>query len=204
MTQARTFLFDIGNVLVHFDFGPALHRLAERSAAEVDRLEALLAPLKIELESGRMGDADFITASIDLLGFTGTRGEFARIWGDIFSENPAMTRLVNRLAGRHRLLLFSNTSGLHKDWLFGQFPVFSRFEGGIYSYEAGSMKPEETIYREAIARLGLDPGETLYIDDLPGNIATGERLGFLAHHYAADQHAALEDRIERWLREGPS
>lgn len=200
--MSRTFLFDIGNVLVHFDFAKAARRLAERSEAAPDGIEALLEPIKVDLESGRMSDDAFITQGIARIGFAGSRTEFAEIWSDIFTENRPMIALVDRLAGRHLLYLFSNTSALHRDWLFGRFPVFARFDGGVYSYEAGCSKPHEPIYLEAVTRFGLDPAGTIYIDDLPENIAAGERLGFATHHYVVGRHRALEERVEQWLSKG--
>lgn len=200
--MSLAFLFDIGNVLVKFDFSTAARRLAEGSEATAGEVELLLLPIKDDLESGRLSDEDFIGRGIARIGFRGTRAEFAEIWSDIFTENVAMTGLVDRLAGRQPLYLLSNTSGMHKDWLFRRFPVFARFDGGVYSYEARCSKPHEPIYREVVARFGLDPAETIYIDDLRENIATGERLGFATHHYAAARHEALEAQVERWLSDG--
>jgi glucose-1-phosphatase len=199
---SRALLFDIGNVLVHFDFAPAIRRFAERSEAGAGEVSSLLAPLKEAHESGRLGDDEFIAQGMARIGFQGTRAEFAATWGDIFTENSPMTALIDRLAGRHPLYLFSNTSGLHRDWLFEKFPVFARFDGGVYSYEAGVSKPQESIYRVAVKRFGLDPTETLYIDDLPENIATGGRLRFATHLYSANEHDKLEQRVERWLSGG--
>ena len=68
--------------------------------------------------------------------------------------------------------------------------------------EAGCAKPHEQIYLEAVARFGLNPAETLYIDDLPENITAGDRLKFATHRYAAGRHDALEERVERWLSDG--
>lgn len=187
----RAFLFDIGNVLVHFDFRGATQKFAKQSTATADEILQLLSPFKDDLESGRMSDSDFITQSISRIGYRGTREEFTRIWGDIFTENPPMLNLVRQFSGTHPLYLFSNTSGLHKDWLFEQFQIFSLFDGGIYSYEAGCAKPREEFYLEAIRRYDLTPSQTIYIDDLQENIATGQRLGFVSHHYAAARHDEL-------------
>ncbi len=197
------FLFDIGNVLVRFDFTHALARLAEQSSAPAGEVPKLLSPLKDALESGQMSDDDFISQSIAKLGFRGERHDFIELWGDIFTEHAPMTALVQRIAGRHPLYLFSNTSGLHKEWLFERFDVFRHFTDGIYSYEARSSKPEEGMYREALRRFDLDPANTLYIDDLEANIGTGHRLGFLTHHYDFRQHEKLEQEVEAFLASTP-
>lgn len=197
-------LFDIGNVLVRFDFTAAAQRFAVQSEATTEQVLSLLSPFKDDLESGRISDDDFVSQSISRIGFRGAREEFIRIWSDIFSENGPMIAVVEELATRHPLYLLSNTSGLHKDWLFANFPVFRHFTGGIYSHEARTMKPGEAIFRAAIDAFTLDPSATLYIDDLPDNIATGQRLGFVCHHYHPDRHDAFQRTLDAWLPEKSS
>lgn len=184
----QALLFDIGNVLVRFDFSHAALKFASRSNATAQEVLSLLAPFKDDLESGRIADDDFISQSVKRIGFRGTREEFVEIWGDIFTANAPMITQVRELAGRMPLYLLSNTSGLHKTWLFEKFDVFGLFAGGIYSHEARCMKPHEPIFHEAIRAFSLEPQHTLYIDDLPDNIETGKRLGFQCHQYHPDRH----------------
>jgi putative hydrolase of the HAD superfamily len=186
-------------VLVRFDFTAAAERFAAQSEATTEQVLALLSPFKDDLESGRISDDDFVSQSIARIGYRGVREEFIRIWSDIFTENPPMISAVEQLAAETPLYLLSNTSGLHKDWLFANFPVFRHFTGGIYSHEARTMKPGEAIFRAAIETFHLDPSATLYIDDLPDNIATGKRLGFVCHHYHPDRHEAFERTLDTWL-----
>lgn len=195
----RALLFDIGNVLVRFDFTQAAQRFAEMSDASAEEVLKRLAPFKDDLESGRITNAHFVEQSMALIGFRGTEEDFIRIWGDIFTENVPMVALVRELAGKHPLYLLSNTSGLHKDWLFEKFDIFALFEGGVYSHEAGCMKPHEPIYQLAIQQFNLDPASTFYIDDLGDNIVTGRRLGLVTHHYNPDKHDEMEAAWKLWL-----
>lgn len=194
----RALLFDIGNVLVRFDFTLAAQRFAAQSEATTEQVLSLLSPFKDDLESGRISDDDFIAQSMARIGFRGPREEFIRIWSDIFTENAPMTSVVEQLAAEHPLYLLSNTSGLHKEWLFANFPVFRHFKGGIFSHEARSMKPHEPIFHAAVESFGLDPASTLYIDDLADNIATGRRLGLVTHHYHPDEHPTFESALQAW------
>ncbi len=190
-------LFDIGNVLVTFDFSLAARGFAERCRLPAEEIIRRIEPLKAPLESGQMGDDEFVRQGMELIGFAGEPGEFTRSWCEIFAVNEPMESLLARLpAGLPRHLL-SNTSGLHKEHLFTEFPVFSRFGSGVYSHLAGCMKPDEKIFRLAIEELRLDPASTLFIDDLPPNIAAAERLGFRCHHYSLEDHASLEARLRK-------
>lgn len=196
----RALLFDIGNVLVRFDFSPAAQKFASLSRATAQEVLSLLAPFKDDLESGRIADDDFIAQSVERIGFRGTREDFVQIWGDIFTANEPMIARVKQLSGQIPLYLFSNTSGLHKAWLFEKFDVFGLFAGGIYSHEARCMKPHEPFFHGAINAFGLDPGQTLYIDDLPDNIATGRRLGFQCHQYHPDRHEDFEPALTAFVQ----
>jgi glucose-1-phosphatase len=192
MTPPRAFLFDIGNVLLRFDFTLALRALAVKSA-EHDPVQvlALLEPIKFALEDGQIDRAAFIRGVLDVLRFTGTEDEFIAAWEDIFEENAPMIALVEKLQGSFPLYLLSNTSDIHVDYIFRRYPVFQRFDAGIYSYAVHASKPGPEIYRIAIETLGIDPADTFFIDDLLPNIETARALGFRAHHYHHERHDAL-------------
>ena len=196
MPTQRPFLFDIGNVLCTFDYEPMLGALrAQSTELGADPLRRF-AETKDLYETGKWGDDEFITHVSDAIGFRLDRDEFVRIWTSVFKENAPMTRVVRGLhAAGHPLFLLSNTNGLHLRYLVDTLPVFELFAGGVYSHEAGSIKPEPLIYEAAISRFSIDPEEAFYIDDLPANISTGERLGLISHRYDVANH----DAFERWL-----
>ena len=186
------FLFDIGRVLLHFDFESSLKRLLPPDCADPHaRLSRLLAK-KDEFEAGRIPPEEYIPWALGVMESSATHDEFRHAWCDIFTPNPPMWDCVEKLAADgHRLILFSNTNAIHCPWVFGAFDVFSHFHGGVLSYEVGEVKPHDAIYQHAIREWSLDPRETLYIDDLPENTATGERLGFRCHTYDGRRHDAF-------------
>lgn len=182
------FLFDIGNVLVTFDFEPAFSAARRRSRrATMDTFQQVQ-KMKNRLESGRMGDQEFIDGAMEALGYQGSEAEFRDLWNDIFSPNPPMWQVTEQLAARFPLYLLSNTSGLHMDHLRAKFDIFRHFRDGIYSHSAGCMKPDDAIFQQAIERFGLNPARTVYIDDLPANAAAGRRLGFDTIEYQPARH----------------
>ena len=196
-----TFLFDIGRVLLDFDFESSLSRLLPATVADpAARLERLL-ERKDEFETGRITIDDYIAWALEVTGSDATADEFCQAWQQIFTPCEPMWRCVRQLAKEgHRLILFSNTNGIHCPWIFGEFPEFALFSAAVLSYETGFIKPEPQIYHYAIDRFGLIPGETLYIDDLPQNIATGRDLGFRCWQYDLKDHAAFETWLSSNLK----
>ncbi|MEQ1750553.1 MAG: HAD-IA family hydrolase [Prosthecobacter sp.] len=194
-------LSDIGNVLVAFDFTVAAQRCAERSPFPAEALLHRLDGIKLPYEDGAMDDVAFVREAMAALEFSGTAAEFEQIWCEIFTENAAMATTLSSLSGKLPMHLLSNTSGLHKNYLLRTFGIFSHFQDGVYSYSARCSKPGEEIFHHTIAKLDLDPAQTFYIDDLPANIATAERLGFRTHLYDLNNHPALEQALNDWLAE---
>jgi putative hydrolase of the HAD superfamily len=199
----RAFLFDIGNVLLRFDFNLALKKLAVDPDPAAEKILELLEPIKASYESGGMDRAEFQKQVRAILRYTGSDAEFVCAWEDIFTENKPMVELVEKLHGHFPLYLLSNTSDLHVDYIFRQYPVFARFSDAVYSYKVRAAKPHREIYEIAQRQLGITPEETFFIDDLLPNIATARELGFRAHHYHHDRHdALLADLAEAGVRLG--
>jgi 2-haloacid dehalogenase len=71
------------------------------------------------------------------------------------------------------------------NWSAEKFPVarnrfafLAWFDGILVSGEERLKKPDPKIYRLAVERFGLDPADTLYVDDAAANIDAAARLGF--------------------------
>lgn len=194
------FLFDIGQVLLTFVFETSLSRLLPDDCSDPrGRLSRLLAR-KDEFEAGRIPVSEYIPWALETLESESTHEEFRHAWCDIFTPNVPMWDCVSRLAeGDNKLVLFSNTNAIHCPWMLEEYEVFSHFDGGVLSFEVGEIKPHDAIYQHAIREWGFQPEETIYIDDLPENIATGERLGFRSHAYSVEQHDLFLDWLNSQL-----
>ena len=88
-------------------------------------------------------------------------------------------------AAGYRLYVLSNMSREFIAFL-RRFPVYGCFDGEVVSCEEGLCKPEPAIYRLLLSRFGLDPAETLFIDDRADNIAAARAEGINGHLF--DRH----------------
>ena len=194
------FLFDIGKVLLDFDFESSLSKfLPANHPNPTAALDKLLAR-KDEFEAGKVNTEDYTRWALDTLDSDVSPESFHHAWCNIFTPNQPMWDTAKKLrAEGHRLILFSNTKALHCPWVFEAFPEFSLFHGAVLSYEVGAIKPQPEIYQHAIEKFSLTPENTLYIDDLPANIATGQEFGFQTHQYHLTNHAAFEHWLSQKL-----
>jgi len=190
-----TFLFDIGNVLLKLHF--------ERFDAAVLPTPSTLMPpemlsLKDPYETGAISNDEFIQRSLAILKCSLSTQEFTAAWQNIFSPNTPMWDVVEKLhRSGHRLILFSNTNALHAEKFLADHTIFSLFEHHHFSQDVGAIKPHLEFYQAAIDAYGILPTETIYLDDLPENIATGRDFGFLSFQYDLEDHASCL----AWLRE---
>jgi len=178
------YLFDIGNVILHFDFSLFARAVEADCDNDAAGLLALIVSMRDDLEGRKMDRDEFLDFAIRKIRYRGKREQFVRAWQHIFTENEPIIRWIEELdASGARLFLLSNTNQLHVDYFMAEYPVFSRFDGWVFSHEAGLSKPSPAIYHHAIQKLGLDPARTVYVDDLEANADTGRALGFRTVHY---------------------
>ncbi len=191
-----TFLYDIGRVLLDFDFETSIASLLPPGTGDVrERIERMLAR-KDEFESGKLDVDTYTNWALEVLETNATPEQFHHAWRNIFTPNEPMWQRVRQLdAAGHRLILFSNINPIHVPWIYDEYPEFHLFHHAVMSFRTGFVKPDPDIYQHAVETHNLIPAETLYIDDLPENIATGIEFGFHCHQYHLNDHAAFE----KWL-----
>ena len=192
----KSFLFDIGNVLLPFDFSIAMRRLEKKCELPFPLAMHVWEPVRHAYEEGGIGRAEFLEQTMSILKFGGTEAEFIAIWEDIFTENPPMTALAGTLHSQYPLYLLSNTNDIHVDYIFRRYPVFGLFAGAVYSYREKCTKPGRVIYEAAMQKFGIVPSETVFIDDLPANVQTARELGFVAIQYDFNRHAIFLETLE--------
>lgn len=73
------------------------------------------------------------------------------------------------------------------------------FDQAVFSAEEGVMKPDPEIYRRALARLGVAPGEAAFVDDFVENVEAARALGMRGIHFKSAAQARGE--VERLIGE---
>jgi 2-haloacid dehalogenase len=199
MTEIRAVIFDIGNVLYHWE----LRALFEKVIAEPDRLEHFLgqvltydfhsrhdageplAVLVAELHERHPEYADAVEAYVHRFNET--------ITGQVAGTHE----LVERLAARG-VPLFALTNFGTDFWngFRPTAPIFDLFEDVLVSGEECLAKPDPAIYRLTEERFGLAPAEIFFTDDREDNIEAALACGWDAHRFtdAASLETALKER----------
>ena len=192
-----TYLFDIGNVLLKFEFEPALNSLMgdHPDPQAIDKIIAAKDPF----EAGEVSLQNYLDFVYPLLDYSGSDEHFFHTWNSIFTPIEATWELAARLKKEdptNRLILFSNTNPIHGPFCLSHYPQFSLFDHAYFSYETHAIKPDAPFFTHAIEKYNLIPEQTIYIDDLPENIAAGKAHGFHSFQYDHNNHSDLLNWLE--------
>jgi putative hydrolase of the HAD superfamily len=177
--------FDLGKVLLDFDKEASLARIAQKSPlspAEITRLiEA--DPQGVVYEKGGITTTRYFSHLKKLLRYKGTAKELRACCSEIFTPLADHIALAAMIAPHYPLALISNTNEAHILHAEATYSFFSLFPVRIYSHQVKAIKPDRAIYAAALAALGgIDPQETLFIDDLEPNILGAVKLGWQTIH----------------------
>ena len=110
---------------------------------------------------------------------------------------PATKHLIEELKrANFKLYVLSNMSLEFIEFLRQQ-EVYQNFDGEVVSCEEHVVKPEREIYRRLIIRYGLNPAETLFVDDRKANIETAISEGWGGYHFNAHNPEASCEELRR-------
>jgi HAD superfamily hydrolase (TIGR01509 family) len=173
-----TIVFDIGWVLVRFNYQPIIDLLRARGCA-VDDLHAVLERAALaDHESGRLHGHGLLERLAQLASAPVTHAELHEKWVGMFELDAPMLDLAHRLSEHHKVYLLSNIGDLHWAHLSREYRFHALGHGALPSYLAGAMKPHADIYAEAERRFALTPAATVFIDDRADNIAAACARGW--------------------------
>jgi HAD superfamily hydrolase (TIGR01509 family) len=181
MIVPKAVVFDLGKVLVDFDYAIAARKIAARGKMTLGEIAQYInqSPLFVQYELGRVTTEQFYEEIRGVTGFRGDLAEFSGCFADIFVAIEPMVQLQTALRQKGLpVYIFSNTNELAAEHIRRTFPFYANFDGYILSYEHGVMKPDAKLYEVVERESGRRNAELLYLDDRPENIATGAARGW--------------------------
>ncbi|MCC7377333.1 MAG: HAD family phosphatase [Verrucomicrobiales bacterium] len=195
-SQPTAVVFDLGKVLLDFDYGIVINRVSKRSRSTPQELHHLMlhSPLLPAYERGELSSTEFFETIRTETDYLGEYPEFESTFADIFTEIPPMIALQAELRARGvPTFIFSNTNDIAVRHIRANFPFFANFDGYVLSYEHRSMKPDAPLYEVVERMTGRKGGELIYLDDRPENIVAGAARGWHAvlHHDPAVSRARV-------------
>ena len=174
-------VFDLGNVLIPFDYGYAINKLNQIEKGLGDRfIEFYKSNYSFhrDFERGKISENDFTNKILEVIDHKIDADTFRRYYADIFSVNKNVISLLPVLKNNYKLYLLSNTDSIHKKYGWEKYDFIDYFDKLILSFEVGSVKPEEKIYHAVEEASGLPSEEHFYIDDIQEYVDVAKGIGW--------------------------
>lgn len=175
----KAIIFDLGNTLIRFDHNISAKKLANLFHLDSEKVRSLFfdSDLTRLFEKGLISPKEFYSRVTKHLNIKIPYKDFVDIWNDIFWEDVEACDIARRLKTGYKLLLLSNVSRLHFEYIQKKFDIIKIFDEIIVSYAVGAIKPEKLIFDHAVARAGGDKSAVLYIDDREDLIKEAREFG---------------------------
>jgi len=189
-------LFDLGKVLL--DWSPRYYYerfFAGDAPGLAHFLAEVVAPAWIlEMDRGLPMAEAIAARQRRYPEYAGLIARWREGWPEMLrGEIPGTVAVLEELAARgRRLCALTNFS--HETWPVARarFEFLARFEDVVVSGEVGLVKPDPRIYRLAIERCRLAPARTVFVDDLPANVAAARAEGLHGVHFTTPERLREE------------
>jgi putative hydrolase of the HAD superfamily len=181
MTTYKGLILDFGGV-VTTDFYGALDAfseragLGERAFVRALRESAQGRAALAAVECGQLPQREFERTMGRLLG-TDDNGLLARALADL-RPRPEVIGLTRRARAQGvRVAALSNSWGTGQYDPYAGWDLDGLFDAVVISDQVGLRKPDPEIFKLTAAKLGLEPGQCLFVDDTEHNLPGAAGLG---------------------------
>lgn len=182
--QIRAVVFDLGAVLIDWDPRHLYRRLFD---GDEDAMERFLAEICTPAWNARQDAGRSWRKAVEALAADHPEQRdlilaYDERWPEMLGG--AITGTVDIVAELRAtdlgLAVLSNWSAEKFPVALERYDFLGWFGTIVISGEVGVSKPDPRIYRHLLERTGFDPATTLFVDDVPANLAVPAELGMTA------------------------
>lgn len=183
----KNLLFDLGGVIMdirRLNCVASFERLGMKDADNFLGEYSQKGPF-LQLEEGAISEEEFRTAVRALIDGEVSDEQIDSAFCDFLVGIPKYRlEQLRQLKKSYNIYMLSNTnsimwrSRIAEDFRQEGLEREDYFDGIVTSFEARSIKPDTKIFHTVVEKLGINPDETLFLDDSQKNLDAAAQLGF--------------------------
>ena len=188
--KIEALLFDVGKVLIDFNFETGVQALHRACSISRDRLDEVLwdETWIRRYERGEISTGEFYSYLCETAALKMDLSRFREVWSSVFLPGLLVSEpLLAALKSKYPLILVSNTNEAHFEFIRDRYPVVDYFDHRVLSYVVGSLKPDRKIFEHAIRLSGFRPDALFFTDDREENVLAARQLGIHAHQFRTER-----------------
>jgi glucose-1-phosphatase len=187
----KNIIFDLGGVILNINPDAAIDSFC-KLGFQGDLTDGKLAysdEIFYNLQTGSVAPDEFIERIKTILKNPLIKNqEIDAAWCSMIGDiPPSRVKTIQKLRKNYKIFLFSNTNKIHVDYLEKKFRnrygshFASMFDDVYYSHEIHLAKPDLKSFQKVIELSGIEPEETLFIDDIKENIEGAAKAGLTTY-----------------------
>jgi HAD superfamily hydrolase (TIGR01509 family) len=179
-------VFDIGNVLLHWDPRLLYRKIFSNEAKTEWFLKEVCSPsFNLELDSGRPLHEAFADLSARFPDYADEIRAYDERWLETIAGPIAGSVEVLEALRRNGVRNYAITNFSVEKFGIARaaFSFLDAFDGIVVSGEERIVKPDPAIYRLLLDRYGLSAAACLFIDDSLKNVLGARAVGMHTHHF---------------------
>lgn len=191
----KAIIFDLGKVIIPFDFGRGYAAMAPLCGYPKAEIRARIGETDLvqRFEMGLIEPEDFVRRLSEHLELRTGYAGFRDIWSSIFLPDTLIPEsMLEGLKKRYRLVLLSNTNAIHFEMVREAYPLLRHFDAFVLSYQVRAMKPSPLIYGKAVQEAGCRPEECFFTDDIAAYVEAAKRFGIDAVQFESAEQLGRE------------
>ena len=187
MTLPQLVIFDMDDVLCHYDLGRrlrALGALADVSARDV-RAAVWDSGFEELADAGGYADPEIYLKEFgQRLGYPILAEQWIEARRIAMTPSLDVLALATKIKTQTQIAIYTNNGPIVKDNLDALFPEAAViFENRFCSYQFGTKKPDPEAFTRLVQLVGKAPDQCWFIDDKKSNVQGARLAGLRAHHY---------------------
>lgn len=191
MNEIKAIIFDLGGVIINLDIPKTIAEFNKLSVLPFEEIytQANQNPIFDQFDKGEVSEKEFFNELKGYLKDDISTQQMLFAWNAMLLDFPKhRLQLLLDLKSKYRLFLLSNTNETHvqafENILFNEHGYQNLepfFEKSYYSCRIGKRKPDAEIFQFLLNEHGLNPGQTLFIDDSIQHVHGAQKLGIQAY-----------------------
>lgn len=200
----KNIIFDLGGVIYDVNYQHTIDAFTDLGALNAKSLYSQAEQTKLfdQYETGVLSTDDFIKGLKRELPSGVTDEEIKLAWNAMLKGLPEhRLDFLEEIAEDYNIYLLSNINEMHLNQVNEEMDKFdygdlrSYFDGVYYSFEIGLRKPTSEIFEKVLNDEGLDPEETLFIDDSAQHVKGAKKVGLNAFHHIENDIADIFEEV---------
>lgn len=196
-SKIKNIIFDLGGVILDIDEN-VVYKELEKMGINTTELAHSKEFIEImsKFDTGIYTAPTFRKKMKSLLGLEKmTDQKFDSIWNAMLLDIPReRIEAIEKVKKHYKIFLMSNSNVIHYDLYvrdlqlrFGYNEFDELFNKSYFSFAEHLEKPDPRFFELILDHEGLQPEETLFIDDTAANIEAAKSLGINTYHIRRDE-----------------